>query len=226
MKKYIPFVLVTAVALCPTSLYAQSGEIILKGKVVAAGSGKGVKSLITYKSVPSGGLKGSFNDSTFQFSVFGSSKYLVMAVADNYIPRTILVDPKTFKGEPEVIRNIVLTPKGETIRLEHLLFEQREARIDPKSFEELDEVAALLNENKKMVVQLEGHTDSSGNPKANMELSEERVEAVKKYLVGKGVDKNRVKTKAFGGTRPLSKEKTAEARNLNRRVELRILSEK
>jgi len=216
----------SALLLCCASVLAQSGEIVVKGKVMAAGSGRAVKAHVTYRSVPTGGLSGSFNDSTFQFSVFGSSKYMVMAVADNYIPRTILVDPKSFQGQQEVVRDIVLTSKGETIRLEHLLFEQREARIDPKSFAELDEVAALLNENKKMVIQLEGHTDSSGNPKANMELSEKRVEAVKKYLVGKGVDKNHIKTKAFGGTRPLSKEKTTEAKILNRRVELRILSEK
>jgi outer membrane protein OmpA-like peptidoglycan-associated protein len=51
------------------------------------------------------------------------------------------------------------------------------------------------------------------------------VDEVKKYLVGKGVKKDRVKTKAFGGTKPLSHDKTPEARNLNRRVEIRILSE-
>jgi len=75
-----------------------------------------------------------------------------------------------------------------------------------------------------MVVQLEGHTDATGNAKANMDLSEERVEAVKKYLVSKGVDKGRVKTKAFGGTKPVSRLKTPEARDLNRRVEMRVLS--
>lgn len=148
-----------------------------------------------------------------------------MATADNYIPQTILIDPKSFDGKDEITKDIILTPKGQTIRLQHLLFEQRKSEIDPQSFEELDEIAALIKENTKMVVQLEGHTDASGNAKANMELSEERVEAVKKYLVSKGVDKARVKTKAFGGTKPASKLKTPEARELNRRVEMRVLSD-
>ena len=208
------------------SVYAQTDEIVLQGKVISAEDGKGVKARVTYKSVPTGGLSGSFNDSTYRFSVFGSSKYLIMATVEGYIPRTVLIDPKTFAGQQQVVRDIMLTPAGGTIRLERLLFDQGDAHINPKSFEELNEVAALLKENPRMVIQLEGHTDTSGNPKANMELSEKRVQAVKKYLVGQGVEKGRVKTKAFGGTRPLTKEKTAEAKNRNRRVELRVLSDK
>jgi len=204
---------------------AQNGEIVISGKVKEVASGKRVKAKIVYRSVPTGSMSGTFYDSLFKFSVFGASKYQLTATAENYIPKTILVDPKSFEGKSEITRDIILTPKGQTIRLEHLLFEQRKSEIDPQSFEELDEIAALLKENSKMVVQLEGHTDNAGNAKANMDLSEERVEAVKKYLVSKGVDKARVKTKAFGGTQPLSKLKTAEARNLNRRVEMRVLSE-
>jgi OOP family OmpA-OmpF porin len=206
--------------------YAQNknGEIFISGKVKEVASGKPVKARIIYKSVPTGSMNGTFYDSLFKFSVFGSSKYLLMATADNYIPQTILIDPKSFEGKDEITRDIILTPRGQTIRLEHLLFEQRKSEIDPQSFQELDEIAALLKENPKMVVQLEGHTDAVGNAKANMDLSEERVEAVKKYLVSKGVDKSRVKTKAFGGTKPVSKLKTPEARDLNRRVEMRVLS--
>jgi OOP family OmpA-OmpF porin len=200
-------------------------EIIISGQVKAVASGKGVKARITYKSIPTGGLNGSFNDSTFQFSVFGSSKYLVMASADNYIPRTILIDPKFFDGKNQITRDLVLTPRGQTIRLEHLLFEQRKSEIDPQSYDELDEIVALLKENQKMIIQLEGHTDNLGNVKANMDLSQERVDAVKKYLTGNGIERSRVKTKAFGGKQPITKEKTAEAKNLNRRVEMRVLSE-
>ena len=74
-----------------------------------------------------------------------------------------------------------------------------------------------------MVIQLEGHTDYQGDPKENMKLSQMRVDAVKSYLSSKGVSKGRVKTKAFGGTMPLSRDNTPEAHRLNRRVELRIL---
>lgn len=74
-----------------------------------------------------------------------------------------------------------------------------------------------------MVIQLEGHTDYLGDPAKNMKLSEQRVEAVRSYLVSKGIHKNRIKLKAFGGTMPLSRDNTPEGHRLNRRVEMRIL---
>jgi outer membrane protein OmpA-like peptidoglycan-associated protein len=74
-----------------------------------------------------------------------------------------------------------------------------------------------------MIIQLEGHTDFAGNPQANMALSQARVESVKKYLTKGGIDKNRILTKAFGGTKPLSEERTPEAMSQNRRVEVRII---
>jgi len=82
-----------------------------------------------------------------------------------------------------------------------------------------------MKENTKIVIQLEGHTDNQGSSKANLALSEDRVEAVKRYLVSKGIGKDRIKTKSFGGSQPLSNELTQEARAMNRRVEMRILKD-
>jgi outer membrane protein OmpA-like peptidoglycan-associated protein len=82
----------------------------------------------------------------------------------------------------------------------------------------------MMKDNPAMTIQLEGHTDYQGNAKENMKLSQARVDAVKNYLTSRGVTKNRIKTKAFGGTQPLSRENTPEAHRLNRRVEMRILS--
>jgi len=199
-------------------------EIWIEGKVVDVGTGKGIKANIHYKSLPTGGINGSFKDSVYRFSIFGSSKYEVAAEVDGYIRAVVIVDPaKGVNGKIE--RNLILPPKGQTIRLTHLIFEQGKSIIDPASFDELDELAQMLIDNPKLVIQLEGHTDNQGSMSKNMELSQDRVDEVKKYLVDKKVSKSRVKTKAFGGTKPLSNEKTVEARNLNRRVEIRILSE-
>jgi OOP family OmpA-OmpF porin len=203
---------------------ALESEIWIEGKVIDVGTGKGVKANIHYKSLPTGGITGSFRDSVYRFSIFGSSKYEVSAEVDGYITAIAIVDPK--KGiAGKIARNLTLTPKGQTIRLSHLIFEQGKSVIDPASFDELDEVAQMLIDHPKLVIQLEGHTDNQGSMSKNMELSQDRVDEVKKYIAGKGIKKDRVKTKAFGGTKPLSKEKTPEARNLNRRVEIRILSE-
>jgi len=201
----------------------QSQEITAMGKVTHTLTGKGVKAMILYKSMPTGGITGRFHDSTFMFPIFGTAKYQITAEAKGFIPRTVIVDPKDIDDQRRVVRNILLTPEGETITLSSLNFEQGKSVISKKSFPELDEVVAMMNEDTKMVIQLEGHTDNSGDPKTNMKISEDRVEVVKKYLVSKGVPRDRVKTKAFGGTKPLSTQRSSH--NLNRRVEMRVLKD-
>ena len=198
--------------------------ITVKGNVKDAIKGKLLKSKITYHSYPTGGISGSFNDSTFSFLIFGSAKYQITAESEGYIPHTVIVDPKESVNNV-IARDIALTSKGETIILNHLIFEQGKAVINPKSFPELDELVAMMKDSPKVEIQLEGHTDNVGNAEANMKLSQSRVDAVKKYITSKGISKSRVQTKAFGGSKPISKENTEEARAKNRRVEMRVLKD-
>jgi OOP family OmpA-OmpF porin len=222
MKNFIVFLWLILVAV---TLSAQDSEITAEGKITDSRTNKGIKSNIRYSSIPTGGIFGRFSDSTFSFPIFGSSKYQITVEAKGYNKKTVIVDPKDIDENKRVIRNIQLIPKGETIRLNHLIFQQGKSAIDPNSFEELDEVVQMMKENSKMEIQLEGHTDSQGSSGANLRLSENRVEAVKKYIISKGIGKDRVKTKAFGGSQPLSNEMTQEARAMNRRVEMRILKD-
>jgi outer membrane protein OmpA-like peptidoglycan-associated protein len=222
MKTLIIFL---GLSIVVTLVMAQEPEILAEGKVTDSRTNKGIKANVKYSSIPTGSIFGRFNDSTFSFAIFGTAKYQITAEATGYNPRTVIVDPKDIDANRKVLRDISLTPTGQTMRLTHLIFAQGKSTIDPKSFGELDEVAQMMKENTKIAIQLEGHTDNQGSSKANLALSEERVEAVKKYLVNKGIAKDRVKTKAFGGSQPLSNEMTQEARALNRRVEMRILKD-
>lgn len=109
------------------------------------------------------------------------------------------------------------------VKLDDLIFGNNTDHIDPSSYQELDDLAKWMNENHAVVIQLEGHTDFGGNAEASLKLSQARVDAVKAYLVQKKVPKRRIFTKAFGGTHPLSHERTPEARAMNRRVEVRVI---
>ena len=202
---------------------AQDDALLAWGKVLDATTHKGVSANIRYSSIPTGSIYGKFIDSTFSFPIFGVAKYQITAEAKGYNPTTVILDPKDIGEMRKVVRNIILIPAGEALRLNNLNFSQGKARIEPQSYSELDELVAMMKDNERLVIQLEGHTDNLGNPKANMELSEDRVEAVKRYLVGKGLSRNRIKTKAFGGSQPLTQETNPQARNLNRRVEVRVL---
>lgn len=222
MKK--AFFIISILTISAGFCFAQDSEILALGKITDSRTNKGVKANIRYSSIPTGSITGRFNDSTFSFPIFGTAKYQVTAEAQGYNPRTVIVDPKDVTAN-KVQRDIELTPKGQTIILNHLIFEQGKSAIDPESHAELDEVAQMMKENTKMAIQLEGHTDNQGSAKANMELSESRVEAVKKYLTKKGIAKDRIKTKAFGGSQPLRNEMTQAERSKNRRVEMRILKD-
>lgn len=223
MKNALIFIVV-AVCAGHHQAWAQDDEIVAEGKILDARSGKGVTAKIRYSSIPTGGIFGRFYDSAFSFSIFGSAKYQITAESEGYNPRTVIVDPREVLNNT-LHRDITLTPRGETVILNNLIFARGKAGIDPKSYSELDEVAQMMKENSRIEIQLEGHTDNVGSPKANLKLSEERVEAVKKYLVAQGVNKNRIRTQAFGGTQPLRNEMTPEARAKNRRVEMRILKD-
>jgi OmpA-OmpF porin, OOP family len=205
--------------------FGQSPEFLALGKITDARTNKGVKADIRYSSIPTGSIYGHFNDSTFEFTIFGTARYQVTVQAQGYNPKTVIVDPKDISADNRVFRNIQLVPKGETIVLDHLIFAQGDAKILTESFTELDEVVQMMQENQRIEIQLEGHTDNVGSPKANLELSEKRVEAVKKYLVSKGINKNRIKTRAFGGSQPIHNQNGQQARNLNRRVEMRVLKD-
>ena len=203
---------------------AQTDELLAYGKVTDARTNKGVKAAITYSSIPTGSIHGDFNDSTFSFQIFGTARYKVTAEAQGYTSKTIILDPKDLDTEKKaVVKDIKLSRSGDAIRLNRLIFAQGQSTIEPESFPELDEIALMMQDNPKIEIQLEGHTDNVGSSDANLKLSQARVDAVKNYIVKKGVKKSRIKTKAFGGSKPLRNEMTPEARTLNRRVEMRIL---
>ena len=216
-----------------TISYCQSADSLVyaEGQIVNAATREPVAARITYQSLPYGNKIGVLNNTTYSFPMFDRVKYSIVVEAPGYDVAKYMLDPAEANADKKVIRNIELTKGvssqklavGNVIRLDNLIFQVGKSKITEESYQELDIVHNMMSENDKMVIQLEGHTDYQGNEKENLKLSQARVDAVKQYLVSKGVNKNRVKTKAFGGTMPLSKEETPEAHRMNRRVEMRIL---
>ncbi len=210
------------------SLFAQDDEkpsVTVMGKVFDATTKEPLAAKIKFESLPYGSKIGVFSGDNFTFSMENETDYLIVVQADGYSAHT-----ETIKFadhlELKIEKEIELTPNGvnRLIRLEKLIFALGKDNITPASYQELDELVNMLNASPNMTIQLEGHTDFRGNAKQNMKLSERRVEAVRDYLTKKGINKSRIKTKAFGGTQPLSREDDTESRSKNRRVEVRILT--
>ncbi|MBP7942459.1 MAG: OmpA family protein, partial [Psychrobacter sp.] len=96
------------------------------------------------------------------------------------------------------------------------------ASLNPSFRPTLDKLAATMNEYNQNTVTIAGHTDSVGNPSYNMNLSRDRANSVRNYLVSRGVASNRINVVAYGQTRPIADNNSDYGRQQNRRVELTV----
>ncbi|MDP2124411.1 MAG: OmpA family protein, partial [Parvibaculum sp.] len=94
--------------------------------------------------------------------------------------------------------------------------------INSRFFEVLNSVAVVLKEYDKTLVDVTGHTDSTGSAAYNMELSQRRAQSVASYLIGQGLDGRRFYIVGAGLTQPIADNNTAAGREQNRRVEIRL----
>ncbi|MEJ2274457.1 MAG: OmpA family protein, partial [Woeseiaceae bacterium] len=111
----------------------------------------------------------------------------------------------------------------EEIRLPDVKFETNSDRLRPGSDRVLDDAAATLSKYSSLVVEVAGHTDDQGAASYNLGLSERRAKTVRDYLINRGVDASRLSWRGYGEEQPIADNATAEGREENRRVVLRIL---
>ena len=130
--------------------------------------------------------------------------------------------PKSNKGCPVIEKEVIEVLKTAFNNLE---FEVAKDVILAGSFTSLDELAGVLMKKPTWKLEITGHTDNAGDDASNLILSKKRAEAVKNYLVSKGIDATRFVINYFGETKPIADNSTAEGRAKNRRVEMKIVFE-
>ena len=113
-------------------------------------------------------------------------------------------------------------PQAQRIVLRGVQFDVDKADIRMEAAVILDEAANQLSQVAGARVSVDGHTDSSGGDAYNQTLSERRAASVREYLVNKGVDASRLSSNGYGEAQPVADNATAEGRQLNRRVELKV----
>lgn len=127
---------------------------------------------------------------------------------------------KTADGCPLPAAAAEPAPVPQKLALEGVNFDYDQASLRPESQGKLDEAAETLNKWGTVNVEVAGHTDSMGGDEYNMDLSQQRAEAVRNYLIGKGVAAERLTAKGYGESQPVADNDTDEGRFKNRRVEL------
>ncbi|WP_277028976.1 OmpA family protein [Thermaurantimonas aggregans] len=125
---------------------------------------------------------------------------------------------------PDIVRNykVQRSTVGASFELKDIYFDLGKATLTPQSRTSLDALYEILAKND-IYIELGGHTDSIGSDDNNLRLSQERVNAVKDYLVNKGINPQRIIAVGYGETRPVADNRTDEGRRKNRRVEVTII---
>jgi len=204
--------------------------VLVSGRVIDQRTGRPVEARVVYETLPDGTEVGTAtsNPLTGEYKIvlpYGK-KYSMRAIAPDFLAEGDNIDLTQAQGYQEIQgKELKLIPieVGRAVRLNNIFFDLGKATLRDESFPELDRIALSLNENPKMAIEIGGHTDNTGSNELNARLSQDRADAVREYLIGKGIEPDRIASKGYGETRPVTANDTEAGRQANRRVEFLIV---
>ncbi|QSE97749.1 OmpA family protein [Fulvivirga lutea] len=165
-------------------------------------------------------------DGFYSFAIPIGAVYEINAEREGYISvEHEPMDMHSIYESDSVNKDILMSPieVGERISLDNIYFDFDNATLRPESAPQLNKVIKFLEDNKKIKIQLDGHTCSIGKDDYNQKLSEDRARAVLEYLVDNGIKDKRLSSFGFGETKPRETNEDESGREKNRRVEFVIL---
>jgi outer membrane protein OmpA-like peptidoglycan-associated protein len=186
---------------------------------------------LIYETLPDGTEAGngvsSPVDGSFKMVLPYNKNYSIRATADKFfaVSENLNLDSLVKAGYRVIHKDLYLVPIeiGQVVRLNNVFFDFDKWDLRPESFVELDRVVALLKENPSIEIEMSAHTDSYGSDEYNFKLSDNRAKSVREYIVSKGMPESRITAQGYGETKPVATNETDEGRQLNRRVEFKIL---
>lgn len=200
----------------------------VKGKVYDVKTQRHLKATISIKNLSEPQTRGKARsngiDGCYKIILNRETQYQLTARSAGYLPSEVILQDLG-GAEDEITKNIALHSviDGEMLALQPILFARGEAVLLAKAYTSLDRLVELMRQNRSWVVEIGGHTDNLGFIKAKFSLSERRALVVKEYLERHGVGANRMRIKAYGDSRPVASNGEEETRQMNRRVEVKIL---
>lgn len=163
-------------------------------------------------------------DGQFHALLQKEQRYKIKVSAEGFMPEEKVLSLSGVDNNI-LIQNFYLAPLevGSTFQLNNVLFERGTSNLIDSAYLELDKVVEMMEENPKVKIEISGHTDNQGDARLNLKLSQQRVEKVVNYLTDKGLSRDRIVGKGYGGTKPIASNRSESTRKLNRRVEFTIL---
>lgn len=182
---------------------------------------------------PSGGGFNRKKPETDDKTVQGTSKSPPVEKKDPVVeakPKPKPTKPKP-KAKPKVLTGIseideTAIEEGQVIRVDKLRFPANSSTLTESSHEILDEVYDFLMRNRHIIIEIGGHTNGVPSHEYCNRLSKERAESVARYLIERGINKERIAAEGYGKTQPIADNDTSSGRKKNQRVEIKIISVK
>ncbi len=164
-------------------------------------------------------------DGTYLAILNENTDYGLYATKPGYLYKSHTFSFKNLQTFDPINLDIYLDPikKGSSITLKNIFFNTGKFELENGSQTELDKLITFLNQNLELKVEISGHTDNVGLKTNNMILSTKRAQSVVNYLVDKGIEETRIIAKGYGDTQPKIENSTEDNKQLNRRIECKIL---
>jgi len=203
--------------------------VLLRGKVINVKTNKPVEADIRYEILPGGeeAGKADFNAINGDYKIIlpYGFHYGISANAKGFLPVSINFDLTSENVYEEINKDLILIPleAGSVIRLNNIFFTKGKSDLKSESYPELDRIVKIMKEYPSMVIEVGGHTDNNGTEEENLILSNDRSWIVKNYINSKGITIGRISSRGYGEYVPLVNNKTEENRQLNRRVEIKVV---
>ena len=203
--------------------------ISFRGKVLDKESKKPLKADIEIVNLDNGStVSRSFTDNLngeFLSVLIAGNKYAVNISSKGYFFYSSNIDlsNEEFYRQTEDEFLLMKIKQGLEFALNNIYFETNKWELKSESFFELNKLLKILKKNPDLKIEIQGHTDNTGDKVYNLELSEKRAKSVADYLIEKGINSNRLKTIGYGDSRPVAENSSEKGRALNRRTVVRVL---
>ena len=202
-----------------------------KGKVEDNGNGKDKKFNVEVKDATSKKVTQAMVDTASgEYAVVINTKVksdlIITVKKENYAFSSQLISKDSIKDtKPAKVNMPIDTVKiGQKYTLNNIYYKTNSADLQPRSMIVIDQFVEFLKANPKIKIEINGHTDSQGDDKSNLALSNDRAFTVFDMLLAKGIDKKRlVGFKGFGASQPIADNNTEAGRAINRRTEFVIM---
>ena len=164
-------------------------------------------------------------DGSFLMSLPLEREYAAFVEAKGYLFKSQNFYLKNLKEDVyfDLIIDMIPLEKNKKVVLQNIFFESGKYDLKTSSAAELNSLTRFLKTNNQMRIEIQGHTDDVGTERDNLVLSQNRAEAVRTYLIGKGIDPERVVARGYGESDPKVPNSSEQNRAMNRRTEFKIL---